>query len=81
MLAMIGDQEIEIEPEEDEEEIVECNTITLTDQIELSSKSIHDFSSPKTMKVRGTIHDHPIIVLIDCGATHNFLSDTMVNIL
>lgn len=30
------------------------------------------------MKVRGKLHDEDIVILIDCGATHNFISEKLV---
>lgn len=35
-------------------------------------------AEPKTLRLRGEILGTPIVVLIDCGATHNFLSADFV---
>lgn len=41
---------------------------------EVSLNSVVGLSSPKTMKMRGMIGENEVIVLIDPGATHNFVS-------
>ena len=33
------------------------------------------FSTPRTMKLRGTIANQEVMVLIDCGASHNFSAE------
>ncbi|KAK4275040.1 hypothetical protein QN277_018183 [Acacia crassicarpa] len=35
-------------------------------------------SSTTTMKVKGTIFSHEILILIDSGSSHNFISNTLV---
>lgn len=51
----------------------------IMDTVELSRKSLHGVSSPKTMKVQGVIKGRSVIVLLDCGATQNFISITLVS--
>lgn len=41
---------------------------------EISLNSVMGFSNPKTLKLRGTIYGEVVIVMIDPGATHNFVS-------
>ncbi|XP_017233746.1 uncharacterized protein LOC108207825 [Daucus carota subsp. sativus] len=41
---------------------------------EVSLNSVVGLSNPKTMKLRGIIGANQVVVLIDPGATHNFLS-------
>lgn len=41
--------------------------------VELSINSMVGLSSPKTMKVKGTIAQQHVVVVIDCGATNNFI--------
>lgn len=45
---------------------------------ELSLNSIAGISSPHTIKLMGKIEGEPVVVLIDSGASHNFLSDVMI---
>ncbi|XP_057251720.1 uncharacterized protein LOC104883522 isoform X2 [Beta vulgaris subsp. vulgaris] len=41
---------------------------------EISLNSVMGISSPRTMKMEGAIHGHKVIVMVDPGATHNFIS-------
>lgn len=41
---------------------------------EISLQPVVGISSPKTMKMRGTVNGQPIIVMIDSEATNNFIS-------
>ncbi|XP_063935341.1 transposon Tf2-1 polyprotein isoform X1 [Daucus carota subsp. sativus] len=41
---------------------------------EVSLNSVIGLSNPQTMKLKGVIGDYEVIVLIDPGATHNFVS-------
>lgn len=40
----------------------------------ISLNSVLGISSPKTMKMRGTVLGQEVIVMVDPGATHNFIS-------
>lgn len=46
--------------------------------VELSINSVVGLSNPRTMKVKGLIQEKEVIVLIDCRATHNFISEKLV---
>lgn len=63
----------ECQVEEVEESSAEMDTA------ELSLNTVVGFSSPGTLKVRGRIEDREVVILIDCGATHNFISQKLVN--
>lgn len=41
---------------------------------EVSLNSVIGLSNPKTMKLRGLIGDQEVVVMIDPGTTHNFIS-------
>ncbi|KAL0534102.1 hypothetical protein IC582_028383 [Cucumis melo] len=82
MFVVTNDQE---EPEivdRDEVKKGELNTIEVkgdtTTFVELSINSMVGLNDPGTMKVRGKLQDEDVIILIDCGATHNFVSEKLV---
>ncbi|KAA0050169.1 Ty3/gypsy retrotransposon protein [Cucumis melo var. makuwa] len=75
-----GKEEYEIvEEEKEEKELgrIEVNE-DLTTVVELSINSVVGLNDPETMKVRGKLLGEEVIVLIDCGATHNFVSEKLV---
>ena len=46
--------------------------------VELSMNSVVGLTTPQTTKLRGDIKGHPVVVLIDRGATHNFIATKLV---
>ena len=69
---LVGDDEDDIEEEEKDASHVHL------DMVEVSLNSVIGFTSPRTMKIRGSIGGLDVVVLIDCGATHNFISHKVV---
>lgn len=51
-----------------------------TDELttEVSLNSVVGLSNPRTMKIRGKINEKDVVVLVDPGATHNFVSLSIV---
>ena len=47
-------------------------------EVGLSLKSLVGLTSSKTMKLQGEIRSQQVVVLIDCGTTHNFISFELV---
>ena len=47
-------------------------------QVELSMDSVVGFTLVHTMKLKGEIQGHLVMVLIDCGVTHNFIEKDIV---
>lgn len=45
---------------------------------EVSINSVVGLTSPRTIKLKGKIGETEVIVLIDSGATHNFLSKRVI---
>nr|GEV04413.1 Ty3/gypsy retrotransposon protein [Tanacetum cinerariifolium] len=66
---LVGDED-EIEEEFDEKSDEHVHL----DMVEVSLNSVMGFTSPHTMKIQGIIGDEDMVVLIDSGATHKFLS-------
>ena len=48
---------------------------------EITLHALTGWTAPKTMRITAKICAHDIIVLIDSGSTHNFISERMVNLL
>ena len=38
-------------------------------------------TNPKTLWAQGSVGEQPVVVLIDLGATHNFISKKLVDVL
>lgn len=80
-IMMIDDDDLDLDEgeanvmlQEEEEEV---------DEGELSAMSLMGFSVPcgqeaRTIKLRGKIQGVPILLLVDSGATHNFISQKLV---
>lgn len=50
----------------------------LGEPIELSIKSVVGMSAPQTMKLQRSILGQSVVVIINYGATHNFISNELV---
>ena len=68
--------------QEDNMELEAAPQLCLVEEIEeiakLSINSVVGLSTPKTMKVQGKIAQQEVVVLINCGAKHNFISTKLV---
>ena len=58
--------------------IVELPEAEVDEIAELSVNSMVGLSSSKTMKLKGTIAHQEVIIMIDYGATHKFISTNLV---
>ncbi|XP_019447282.1 PREDICTED: uncharacterized protein LOC109350506 [Lupinus angustifolius] len=68
--------------EEDEEEEEENNDEPLVGNfhsLQLSLCSMAGLTSTKSSKIKGLLKDRIVIILIDCGASHNFIASNLVN--
>ncbi|XP_052727710.1 uncharacterized protein LOC128195001 [Vigna angularis] len=64
--------------EEDEEEEAEENVVVEQMTMELSGLSAGGLSQSNTMKLQGWVQGKKVLVLIDSGATHSFISTKLV---
>lgn len=65
----------EDEDEEDEEFVDTQETV----ELEISLQSLTGWGSPKTLRVQLEVNRQHLMVLIDSGATHNFLGEKVAN--
>lgn len=76
---VVGEDGVEYDAGEEEEEGEETQAGELMAEVaELSMNSVVGITSPKTIKLKGTVRDLEVIVLIDSGATHNFVSPKII---
>ncbi|GJY71259.1 retrotransposon gag domain, retroviral aspartyl protease [Tanacetum coccineum] len=72
-----------LEADEDVEEPLTTDLTDLeSDREETAEISLHAILGkphPTTMKVHGMLHSTEVLILIDGGSTHNFISDVLVN--
>lgn len=71
------------EEEGEEESAQEDDDVSSPDEpihIEMSLNSVMGMSNPKTMKLQGKVHGETVVVMIDPGATHNFISSPVVTV-
>lgn len=66
-LEMFEDAKEDFEP-------TELQVVNVKNTVELSMNSVVGLSNSSMMKVRGEVLNHGVVVLIDCGATHNFMA-------
>ena len=56
----------------------EGDTIKTGEVVELSINSVVGLTPPQTMKVKGEVGGQEVLVLIDSGASHNFIAAELV---
>lgn len=73
-------RERERERDGDSEDSVEEQIQEIFEMAELSLKFylLVGISTPRTMKLKGTIRIEELVVMIDSGGTHNFISEKVV---
>ncbi|KAL4037971.1 hypothetical protein IC575_001574 [Cucumis melo] len=80
MFFITNEEELENEKEKEEPETeeVEFETLEIKRETEISLRTILGFTSKGTMKLQGTIKSREVIILINSGATHNFIHHGLV---
>lgn len=63
---------------EREEEVMELKNLKVPIETEIQMRTIMGFSSKGTMKLKGVVKDKEVLILIDSGATHNFIHQVLV---
>lgn len=61
-----------------EEAVADLEAVELNQVAEVSLSSVVGLTTPKTMKLKGMVGEQEVVVLIDPGATHNFISLDLV---
>lgn len=82
VLVAFGDEESEFEINEEmesEDTPVELQTAEVDDVAELSLNSAVGISSPGTIKLKGKWSQREVIILVNCGTTHNFIAQQLVD--
>lgn len=64
--------------DEEEEEDGEKEPVGELAGMELSTLSAEGLTTPKTLKLKGRIGGREVLVLIDSGASHNFINRSLV---
>lgn len=64
---------------EDKEEEKESKAEDKELEASLNSSSVMGLNSPKMIKFIGTIEGKQVLILLDNGATHNFIFDRIVH--
>ena len=72
-----------MENDDEEEEISDGerdlgNSPEIGEMVEISLNSVVGLTTPQTMKLRGKVYGQEVVVLVDCGPTHNFISTKLV---
>lgn len=66
----------------DEHELLDLERLEVEDElakIEVSLNALERLVEPRTLNLRGLIGEQTMVVLIDCGATHNFISPNLIH--
>lgn len=68
------------------EDVVESDTNDATpdepeteELLAISREAVLGIESPKTMRLQGLIQRHEVLMLVDSGSTHSFISEQLAN--
>lgn len=71
----------DLEDTEMEHEAMEARMMKVSPVVELSLNSVIGLTKPDMFKIKGMLEDQEIVIMIDCRATHNFISLRLLEIL
>lgn len=71
----------DLEDIEMEDEAMEARMMEVSPVVELSLNSVIGLTKPDMFKIKGTLEDREIVIMVDCRATHNFISLRILEIL
>ena len=74
-LLIFHDDELHIEEVLEDESLEEE---AVSELVSLSLNSLMGLDNPRTMKLRVLMAEREVIVMVDSGATHNFISQNLV---
>ncbi|KAF1886017.1 hypothetical protein Lal_00021297 [Lupinus albus] len=72
MIILAEEEEAEKEGEAEED-------IKIFNSLQLSLYSMKGLISTKSWKIGRTLDDKPVVIMIDCGTSHNFISEDLVD--
>ena len=78
-MLLVFDDELETDEYREKEDLKEEPSLEIVETVELSLNSVVGLTTPGTMKLRGLIKGTEVTILIDCGATHNFIGTKLVD--
>ena len=78
-ILLVHDEEIGMEDDHWVVEDTEDAVAPMVEKVQISLNSLVGLTNPGTMKLRGLLGGKEVIVLVDCGATHNFISWDVVH--
>ncbi|KAJ9540003.1 hypothetical protein OSB04_026509 [Centaurea solstitialis] len=78
LLVQNDENEGEVIGGESEKTLDTATVYEMDKEVEIHLNSVVGLTNPKTMKMEGVINEQRVVILIDSGATHNFISTEIV---
>lgn len=78
LLVVHEEEEEESKVEVSTEEALEIKVMEVAANVEIALRSILGFSAKGMMKLKGHVASKEVVVMVDCGATHSFIHQRLV---